>query len=283
MKIAIAGYRGFLGSSFMRDYPDWEYIRLTREVLYGDPVALGRAMEGAQIVINLSGSPINQRWTARNRRKIHNSRHGVNRNMVKAINGLQHKPELFISASAIGIYDHEGMHDENAGRTGKDFMATVAQKWEEPVGWLDGSVKSAILRIGLVLGNEGGSMVPFRKIMKFGIAPMMGSGKQIYSFIHLRDLTGSIGFIIKNRLNGVFNLCVPNPVDHETFVATLARETKARLKIRIPVWLLSIMMGKAHRLVTEGQYVIPARLLEAGFKFRYPDIGQAMKNLVRES
>lgn len=283
MKLAIAGYSGFLGRSFMKEHPGWEYIRLSREVLYGDPLVLGRAMEGVQIVINLSGSPINRRWTARNRRKIHDSRHGVNRNMVTAINGLAHKPEFFISASAIGIYGHEGIHDEYTGRPGTDFMATVVQKWEEPVGWLDGSVQHAILRIGMVLGNGGGSMVPFRKIMKFGIAPVMGSGKQIYSFIHLRDLNESISFIIKKKLNGVFNLCSPNPVDHETFITTLARETNARLKIRIPVWLLSIIMGKAHRLVTEGQHVIPARLLEEDFKFRYPDIGQAMKNLVRES
>lgn len=282
MKIAIAGYNGFIGKSFVEDHPGWEYIHLTRELLYGDPGELGSAIDGAGIVINLAGSPVNKRWTARNRRNICMSRFGVNKNLVSAINGLEKKPELFITASAIGIYGHEGVHDEKEYKPGKGFMTSVVQRWEEPVGSLDPAVKVAVLRIGLVLGNEGGSLVPLRKIMRFGIAPVMGSGKQIYSFIHIRDLTAAIGFILKRRLEGVFNLCAPNPVENSTFTKILARETGAPVQVRIPVGLLKIMMGKAHKLVSEGQHVIPARLLKEEFRFRYPDIETAIRNLLQE-
>jgi len=282
MKIAIAGYGGFIGKRFMEDYPEWKFIRLTREVLYGDKQELGDAIEGAKVVINLAGSPINKRWTARNRRNIYMSRFGVNKNMVSAINSLDRKPELFISASAIGIYSNEGVHDEKDCSPGRGFLSTVVQQWEDPVNSLEPEVKSAVIRTGMVLGNGGGSLVPYRRILRFGIAPVMGSGKQIISFIHIGDLTAAIGTIIKRRMEGVFNLCAPNPVDNETFTKILARETGAKMQVRIPLFVMRMLMGEAHKLVTEGPHVIPARLLMEGFEFRYPDIEKALKNLLQE-
>lgn len=282
MRIAIAGYGGFLGSSFMEEHPGWEFIKLHRDQLYGDPAELGSAIEGAQIVINLAGSPINKRWTPGNRKKIYMSRFGVNRNMVSAINGLKKKPKLFITASAIGIYHREGVHDEMDCSPGTGFMATVVQKWEEPVEMLDTVVRYVILRNGLVLGNRGGALVPFRRALRFGIAPILGSGKQIYSFIHVRDLTAAMDFIIKKRLEGVFNLCAPHPVEQSGFVEAMAAVTGPAVKVRIPVLMLKLAMGEAHRMVTEGQHVIPARLSMEGFRFTYPDIESAVKNLVQE-
>ncbi|HDS06906.1 MAG TPA: TIGR01777 family protein [Bacteroides sp.] len=282
MKIALAGYNGFLGKRLTVDLPGHDYILLNRELLYGMPVILGRAIEGAHIVINMSGSPINQRWTAANRKKIFKSRHGVNTNLVKAINGLEQKPECFITVSAIGIYESGGIHDEYSSSQGEGFMSSVVQKWEEPLGLLDDRVKHVILRIGMVLGRDGGVMNPFRKVMRLGIAPVMGSGKQMVSFIHIRDLTASIRFIIENRLEGVFNLTSPQPVEHRSFMNALARETGAWLKIRIPAWMLKLVMGEMHILLTEGQHVIPSRLTEEGFRFMYPGIDQAIKNLVQE-
>lgn len=282
MKIALAGYNGFLGKMIMNDLSGHDYILLNRELLYGKPVALESAMEGAHIVINMSGSPISQRWTAANRKKILKSRHGVNTNLVTAINGLEKKPGYFITVSAIGIYDSVGIQDENSNSRGKGFMSSVVQKWEEPVGLLDDRVKHVILRIGMVLGRDGGVMNPFRKVMRFGIAPVMGSGKQMVSFIHMGDLTASVGFIIENGLEGVFNLTSPHPVDHRGFVNALARVTGARLKIRIPAWVLKLVMGEAHTLLTEGPHVIPSRLTEEGFRFMYPGIDQAIHNLVQE-
>jgi uncharacterized protein (TIGR01777 family) len=283
VKIAIAGYRGFLGRGFMEGNPGLEFIPLPRHLLYGNPEDLGNAINGARVVINLAGSPINRRWTNRNRKKIHMSRHGVNRNLVHAINGMVNKPELFVTASAIGIYDHEGVHDEQDCSRGRGFMADVVQEWEEPVRWLlDPSVKSAILRTGMVLGCEGGPLVPFLRITRAGITPVIGSGKQVHSFIHIGDLAGAIGFIIRRRLEGVFNLCAPHPVEHRTFIRILARETGARVTIRIPVYILRILMGQAHELVSEGQHVLPARLLAEGYRFRYPEIEKALKNLIQE-
>ncbi|MFO7934021.1 MAG: TIGR01777 family oxidoreductase [Bacteroidales bacterium] len=282
MKIAIAGYSGFIGSNFMKDHPEWEYIPLNRKLLYGEPMDLGKEIREATIVVNLAGYPINTRWTAANKRKIYMSRYGVNRNLVAAINSLEKKPEMFITASAIGIYGNEGVHDEKDCSRDRGFLATVIQQWEEPLGSLDHEVGNAILRFGVVLGKEAGAMVPFLKSTKFGIAPVMGPGKQILSFIHIRDLTAAMGTIIQRRLNGVFNVCAPYPADYRKFAEILVRKTGALFKVRVPVFLLRLALGEAHTMVTQGQHVIPARLLMEGYRFRYPDLEEALQNLLQE-
>jgi uncharacterized protein (TIGR01777 family) len=282
IKIAIAGYSGFIGSAYVKSRKHITFIHLKRAQLYGDPVELGKVLKGASVVINLTGASIARRWTSRNKKEIHRSRFKVNTNLVAAIKSLEQKPELFISASAIGIYDHTGIHTESAHKEGIGFLADVVRKWEEPLSQLDGIVKTAKIRIGLVLGREGGALVPLIRLTKFGLLPIMGSGKQIYSFIHLEDVLNALDFICESGMDGIINLCAPNPVDNANFTKNLARLSGVRFTFRVPAFFLRMRLGKAHVLLTEGQHVLPERLSAEGFIFRFPDVDSAMINLLKK-
>jgi uncharacterized protein (TIGR01777 family) len=281
MKIAIAGYRGFLGRAIRHQYTDIQWIKIEREALYGETGLLIHSIEGADVVINLAGSSIARRWTARNKKEIIRSRFGINSRLVAAINALSQKPRMFITASAIGIYDHHGIHTETEFNTGRDFLAEVVSLWEEPLKHLDGSVCGVRARIGMVLGREGGALPRLLQMARFKILPILGSGKQYYSFIHVEDLATGLMFIIEKNQEGVYNMCAPHPVDNATFTRILASKTGVPFTFRVPSFLLKLFMGDSHMVISKGQYVLPARLSREGFKFRYPHIGDAFENLLK--
>jgi len=269
MKVAIAGYGGFLGSSFIRANQDLEFVKLHRDHLYGDTDRLGRIIGEADLVMNLAGASIWRLWTRKNRRKILASREQVNRTLVSAVNGLEGKRPAFISASAVHIYSEKG-----------GFLKEVARRWEAPLEDLKGDVRKVIIRIAVVLGNEGGALVPLRIAGKFGFSAIMGSGKQYFSFIHVEDWARAVRFIIDKRLEGIYNLSAPYPVDYSTFAKTYAEAAGVPFRIRIPGPLLKVTLGETRTIVTDSQYVTPEGLTREGFSFRFPDIGSAIHNLV---
>lgn len=278
--IAVCGYTGFIGSSYLQQRGDARFIFIRRDMLYAEHGGLMDLLNGADVVLNLAGFPILKRWTPWNKRKILESRFNVNRNLVQAINAMERKPALFISSSAIGIYDDFQTHDEYRYSQGSGFLSYIVKKWEEPLKQLERPTLAAVLRIGIVLGRNGGAMAPLLRISKAGILPILGSGKQAFSFIHIEDLTAAIDFIIDNRFEGIFNLCSPDPADNATFTKTLAKHTGVRFTFRIPALFLKLGLGRAHSVLTEGQRVMPSRLSEKGFEFKYPDIESAVNNLV---
>ncbi len=280
MKIAIAGYRGFIGASYMEHRSDLEFVPISRSLLYGDISLLKEALTGCEVVLNLAGSPIAKRWTRKRKKEIKESRNGVNSKLVKAVNLLENKPGLFISASAIGIYTSGGVQTESDFELDGNFLASVVKGWEAPLKELDKEVNCAIVRIGIVLGKEGGALMPLLKMARLGILTIMGSGQQFFSFIHLNDLHRGIDFILTAKLPGIFNLTSPFPVDNATFTKTLAEVTGSRWILRIPSLFIKIGLGEAHILMTAGPNVLPARLIGEGFRFDFPTAGEALRNLV---
>ena len=278
----MAGFRGFLGSGYAGYSRDHTILPLSRELLYGDPLELSEAMEGADVVLNLAGSPIAGIWTRRNREKIERSRMVVNQNLVAALNLMKKKPKQFISASAIGIYDTDGIHTESSFTEGTGFLARVVRNWELPLEELHPEITGTLLRIGIVLGKNGGALSPLKKLARFGMLPIMGTGEFYMPFIHQEDLFRILDLVIGKKKSGIFNLCTPDPVDNATFTKTLARFTNVRFTFRIPVFVLSVTLGEAHTMVTRGARIVPERLLESGFEFKYPDIGSAMENLFQK-
>ena len=280
MKIAIAGYRGFIGASYMEHRSDLEFVPISRSLLYGDISLLKEALTGCEVVLNLAGSPIAKRWTRKRKKEIKESRNGVNSKLVKAVNLLENKPGLFISASAIGIYTSSGVQTESDFELDGNFLASVVKGWEAPLKELDKEVNCAIVRIGIVLGKEGGALTPLLKMARLGILTIMGSGQQFFSFIHLNDLHRGIDFILTAKLPGIFNLTSPFPVDNATFTKTLAEVTGSRWILRIPSLFIKIGLGEAHILMTAGPQVLPARLTGEGFRFDFPTAGETLRNLV---
>lgn len=282
MNIAVAGYNGFIGKNFVSDRKRDRIINLPRSLLYGEIADLMGAISGADIVVNLAGSPINTRWTRRNKRVIEESRFGVNSRLVKAMNQLEKKPAHFITASAIGIYRSSGIHTESSGSAAENYLASVVKGWEQPLSSLHREISATFLRIGIVLGRDGGMLPLMVKASKAGVLPVMGSGNQIYSFIHMDDLIAAIRFIIDERKEGVFHLTAPNPVDNTTFTRSLAKYRGVKIIFRMPEFVLKAALGESHIMVTEGPRVIPERLLRDGFVFRFPDIDTALQNLVQK-
>ena len=280
MKVAIAGSRGFIGASYMKHRKDLEFVIISRSLLYGETSLLKQALTGCEVVLNLAGSPIAKRWTQKRKKEIRESRNGVNMNLAKAVNLLEKKPSLFISASAIGIYASGVVQTEVDYKLDESFLASVVKGWEAPLKMLDKEVNCAIVRIGIVLGREGGTLAPLLKMARLGILTILGSGQQFFSFIHLNDLHRGIDFILAAKLPGIFNLTSPFPVDNATFTKTLAEVTGTRWILRIPSLFIKIGLGEAHILMTAGPQVLPARLTGEGFRFDFPTAGEALRNLV---
>ncbi|MGW8315222.1 MAG: DUF1731 domain-containing protein [Bacteroidales bacterium] len=282
MIIAIAGFNGYLGRKFVGDRKEDKLIRLSRDLLYGEISLLSEAIKGAEVIVNLAGSPINVRWTSRNRKKIEESREGVNRRLVEAVNQLEKKPELMITASAIGIYKTGETHTEAQHQVADNYLSKVVRMWEAPLEGLSPDVSAVRLRIGVVLGRKSSAFKPFLLASRLGIIPVLGSGKQALSFIHPEDLIAAMRFIINGGREGIYHLCVPHPVNYTTFARSLAKATGKKWIIRIPVFMFKLVLGEAHMMVSEGPCVLPERLLEEGFRFRFPDVDSVLINLLNK-
>lgn len=280
MKIAIAGYRGFIGSNFIRYFPGYDFIKLSRQDLFGNINFLAEKVTGADIILCLTGYPINKRWTRTTRAKIDESRVGVNRKLVEAINRNSKKPAMFITSSAIGIYEHTGKHNESSQRYGSGFMADVVNRWEESLNDLQGGIKPTFLRTGLVLGKEGRAFRLLKGTTGAGFGAIIGTGKQYYSFIHIEDVVRAIDFVIRKGIEGPVNLVCPEPVEQRIFMRTLGKKLGKHVWIHVPSLAVRLIMGKASQVITNGQYVIPDRLIRSGFEFKFSSLEAAFDNLV---
>jgi uncharacterized protein (TIGR01777 family) len=280
MVIALSGYRGFVGLHIRRAFAEHEFILLKRDELYGDLSSLSRRIEPADIVINCAGYPVAKRWSEKNKKKIYRSRVKVTENLVKAINMLHEPPASFINTSAIGIYENGKEHNESDFTYNNDFLANVVKEWENSADQVRKDVKLVKIRLGLVLGRDGGALPRLLRLFNVGLGGVIGSGKQVYSFIHIDDVTGAIKFLISRKAAGVYNFTAPYPVTNKVFTKTLASKLKRPSLFTVPEFALRIAMGKAAGIVTRGQTVFPKKLLDEGYSFTFATIDQAIGNIV---
>ncbi|MCF8224961.1 MAG: TIGR01777 family oxidoreductase [Bacteroidales bacterium] len=283
MKIAVSGYSGFIGTAVMEELSEHEFTLLSREDIYGDYRVLQKKLKGANIVMNFAGSSISKRWTKKNRKAITMSREFVTRNLSKAINGMENKPRMFVNASAIGIYEKDKKHTETSKNMDNGFLGRTVIKWEQAADEVDGSVRLIKPRIGMVLGKGGGALNPLIPLFKSGLGGPIGSGRQVYSFIHIYDVVKSIRFLIENEKEGVYNLTSPQPVTNKEFTASLGKHLKRPALLWVPSFMLRIVMGKSSEIVTGGQTVYPRKLQDQGYKFTFASIDDALNNLLLES
>ncbi len=283
MVIALSGHRGFIGSHIKKAFGEDRLILLNREDIYGNTEELAAKIQGAQIVMNFAGYTVSKRWTKKNRARIYTSRIGVTENIVRAINKLKNPPAFFINASAIGIYGQNEVHNELEYSFSDDFLAGVIKRWEQSAAYVKEPVKLVTVRLGLVLGRDGGAMPRLFRLFRYGLGGVIGSGKQIYSFINIDDVIYALQFIIKNNGSGVYNFTAPFPVSNEVFTKTIASKMKRPAIFRIPGILVRFVLGKASIIVVGGQTVYPMRLLEEGYSFTFATIQESITNLIEET
>ena len=242
-----------------------------------------RALKGVDAIINLAGAKINQRWTTKNKLSILNSRIQSTRLLFDAVKQTKQKPHL-INASAIGIYPSDVQRQYTVSDTvfSNDFDGEVVRQWEEEAKQFEKmSCKTTILRIGLVLSNKGGAFVPLSLPTRWGLGAWFGNGQQWQSWIHIDDLVGVIDYCLQNQLEGCINATAPNPVRQRDLIQSIAKAAGApQFLPGIPKFLMSIALGKMHKLVYDSIYVKPERLLDSRYRYQFPELSACVADLI---
>ena len=304
MKVAITGATGLVGSRLVEKLrgEGHQILVLTRnldrarkvfpnsvfpqvEIVQYNPQESGKwqtVISGCDAVVNLAGAPIAERWSSQYKQDILSSRQTVTQKIVEAIKQAEFKPQVLVSASAIGYYgtSETATFDETSS-SGNDFLAEVCQKWEaEAEKVKEAGVRLVIPRIGIVLANGGalGKMVgPFQM---FAGGPI-GSGNQWFSWIHRDDLVGLIMEAIKRPdMEGVFNATAPNPVRMSQFCQTLGEVMNRPSWLPVPDFVLELLLGDGAKVVLEGQQVLPKKTQAANFQYQYPQLKPALQEIL---
>jgi uncharacterized protein (TIGR01777 family) len=285
MVIALSGPTGFIGWELIRKAVElgWLVKKISREdFMMPDREFMEQKIEGVDAVINLAGAPVSGRWTPEFKQEILDSRVATTRKISQAILDAGKKPPVFISTSAVGIYDSSGTHTETSTAFADSFLATVCRGWEEEAMKTAGVTRLVILRIGMVLGKGGGALEKMYKPFSIGLGGKIGDGRQPVSFIHLADLAEAIVFIIGNQaLSGVINAVSPYPTTNYEFTDKLGKVLNQPAFLRIPAFALKMIYGEGAQVLLEGQRVLPEKLEQAGFRFRYPTIQNALFQVYR--
>ncbi len=244
--------------------------------------------DGAYGIVNLAGDSIaSGKWTADKKRRILDSRLNAGRAVREAIERVDNRPTVVIQASAIGYYGDRGdeVLNERCPR-GSGFLAEVAERWEETTRGIQSlGVRHVVIRTAIVLGKGGGFLRNVIPPFKMFLGGPSGSGKQWVSWIHIEDEAGAVVFLLEREdLDGIFNLSSPNPTRNRDFYRSLGRAIKRPSWLRAPGPLLRMLMGEiAEELILAGQRVMPERLLESGYEFRYADLDTAFQEIFTSS
>ncbi len=289
-RIAVTGASGLIGTALVGYLKSQGHTvqRLVRrpavsaEEITWDPIA-GTvdmdALAGVDAVIHLAGAGVSdKRWTKKYKSEILNSRLLGTTTIAKAVAIV--KPQVFISASAIGWYGESGNRAVvETDRVGDDFLAAVCREWESAAD-LAGDVRTVKLRTGLVLDPTGGALGKMLPIFRFGLGGKLSNGKQWWSWITLHDQIRAIAFLLEDKISGPVNLTSPNPVTNSEFTAGLARAMHRPALFPVPAFALKVVLGGFSSEVLGSKKVMPQALTEAGFTFDYPHISSALEKLV---
>jgi hypothetical protein len=289
-RIAITGASGLIGSALVGHLKSEGHTvqRLVRRAtvapdeIQWDPktgyVDI-EALRGVDAVIHLAGVGVgDKRWTKRYKSEILNSRLLGTTAIANAV--AEVKPQVFISASAIGWYGDSGNRAVvESDSVGNDFLAAVCREWEGAAD-LAGDVRTVKLRTGLVLDPTGGALGRMLPLFRFGLGGKLGSGKQWWSWITLHDVVRAIIFSLEHPIAGPVNLTTPNPVTNQEFTAALARAMNRPALFPAPAIALKIALGGFSSEVLGSKKVLPNALSDAGFVWDYPHITNALTALI---
>lgn len=245
-----------------------------------------KEIEGADIVINLAGKSVNCRYTAKNKREIFNSRTDAAKAIGAAIQNAVVPPKLWVNAASATIYRNatDRPQDEATGDIENDFSVQVCKLWEKTFfEQRTPFTRKVALRMAVTLGI-GGVIIPYLNLCKFGLGGRQGSGRQMFSWVHSDDICRAITFLYEHTdLEGVYNISSPNPVTNAGFMQTLRKVTGHLFGLPAFAWMLAIgarLIGTETELLLKSRWVVPTKLTEAGFVFKYPRLEHAFKSIV---
>lgn len=288
MNIKITGSNGYIGQLILAKLKakGHHVSGIQRNLLYGKTTDLNKELQNTDVVINLAGAPILQRWTAKRKKNIYNSRVVTTANLVKAINELpkNKRPKKVISASAIGIYKSEHRHTEESKNFDQGFVGKVVYDWENAYTDLATDIQTVIFRLGIVFGKETKTIQNMLRPFKLGLGGKIGSGQQPFPFIHEHDVVNAFLWAIETPgISGTFNLTAPENISNKHFTHCFARQLNRPAFFTVPSFALKLIYGEAASLLTQSPEVSADKLLKAGFKFEYPTIRSTLQNIIPKS
>lgn len=316
MRFVVAGASGFMGSflvdAFRAAGDEVSTIGRGRaDARWGDAVGIRSLVDGADVVLNLAGKSVNCRYGAANRAEILRSRVDTTRELGAAIGAASRPPAVWLNSSTATIYRHaeDRAMTESTGEFGTGFSVGVARAWEDALFERDlPATRRVALRTAIVLG-DGSALAPLVALARLGFGgpqvdgPWFRSrqrlaagtyheygargGRQRFSWIHLDDVLGAIRFLVTHpELEGAVNLSAPNPVDSVTVMRSIRRAVRMPVGLPLHRWLLepgAWAIRTETELVLKSRWVLPERLLAAGYVFAYPEVGPAIDSIVRGS
>lgn len=301
-KLIIAAGTGFLGQVLVNHFKDQfeEIVILTR----GNSKTIDRIkyvnwnartftgwekeLENATVLINMAGKSVDCRYTKANKKEILLSRIESTKILNKAVLNCQNPPKHWLNSSTATIYRFslDKQMDEAGGEIGNDFSINVALSWEKAFfkTKTPGTLKTA-LRTSIALGKKGGAFIPLKNLAKTGFGGKQGKGNQFVSWIHEEDFANAVDFIIQKEMTGVVNLVSPQPIRNADFMQKLRKAVGFPFGIPMSKFLLEIgsyFIRTETELVLKSRNVIPKRLLENGFEFKFKNVNDAFQNLIKK-
>lgn len=284
MKVAICGKSGLVGSKleemFQAQHNEVVGLKVRDNT---DVETLAKELENCDVLINLSGTTILARWSDLYKKRLYDSRIDTTKKLVEAMSLCKEKPKLFISASAVGIYKSDEVHDDDSEVYADDFLSHICKDWEaEAQKAEDLGVRSVQTRFGVIYAKEGGAMQKMLPPFKIGLGAKIGSGEQIVSWIHIDDLLRAYEFIIKTPgISGHVNFTAPYPLSNSEQTVILGEVLKRPTLFTIPSFMLNLIFGEGSTVMLDSKEVIPTKLIKHGFEFNYEKFGDALKDIVQ--
>ena len=291
-RIAITGASGLIGTALVghlksEGHTVQRFVR--RPVVAPDEIQWDpktgfvdiEALRGVDAIIHLAGVGVgDKRWSKKYKSEILNSRLLGTTAIANAVNEV--KPQVFISASAIGWYGESGNRPViESDRVGDDFLAAVCREWEGAADLVT-DVRTVKIRTGLVLDPTGGALGRMLPLFRLGLGGKLGNGKQWWSWITLHDVIRAITFLLENKVSGPVNLTSPNPVTNQEFTSALARAMHRPALFPAPAIALKVALGGFSSEILGSKKVVPQALTDAGFTWDYPHITNALTALIQE-
>lgn len=296
MKILVIGGSGFIGSVLTRELTGagHEVVITTRKkttsqkTLTWNPPDLipPDTISKFDAVINLAGDSVfSDRWTPEKKERIRSSRVDTTKALVESMSVSTDRPKVLINASAIGYYGPHGDEEVNEGvPPGSDFLAGVCEEWEAAALRANElGVRVVITRLGLVLGERGGALSKMLGPFKAFVGGYIGSGKQWMSWVHIDDITGFVRYAVENEsVSGPYNVTAPKPVRNREFGSALGKVLGRPAFVPVPALALKLVLGEFGDVLLTGQRVISEKALRAGYTFKYADLNEALKAILKK-
>jgi len=299
--VLVTGATGLVGTAllkYLETSKEWQGRYLTRrknakslhgaDAYYWNPdqfhIQEG-ALDGVNAIVNLAGATVANRWSKHYKTEILSSRLNSLKTLYLALSDSTHSVKQLVSASAIGVYksDFETSYSESSTESDPGFLSKVVQQWEAEADRFESlNISVNKLRLGIVFSTRGGALPKLMQPTSIGLGAALGAGKQWQSWIHIEDLVRAIIHSLNARSEGVYNVVSPHPEKAFEISERLARVMNRPFWLkRSPEFIIKLLLGEMSEMVLQSQKVIPERLLKEGFEFHYPNLTEALTDLIQ--